>query len=501
MKFSIRYKFGIGFLLIFCISFNLISLFINKIIISNNEKIVSEELSASHRDINIYFKQFADMNKIIFNTDDFEKESINIGIALSSKIDGRAILYSYDGRLLFDSDCNNGDLYLSSGVCIEDDFKDLNTAINEKTSYKIVEINKTYLAVISQRLYIDDNMIGILRYTKDYSELFRNSDDMMLKIKFFMLAIFFILFIFSFVLCTKIIIPIIKLNKVTNEISEGNFDIDININSNDEIGELAESFNIMKEKVKCQIEKIKKDRDDLIRSENSRKTFYNNVTHEIKTPLTIINGYAQMILDEEDLDKELALKAASKIKKESGKLHNMVTDILNMSKLESKINNDFKEKINMKNTIEKICSEMSIKAKKYEIKIEADLEQDLYLYANKSDINSMIINVIDNSIKYGNVKSTVTIKLFKSGNNINIVIEDKGKGMDTDILKNIFEPFYRGSEEFKNKRDGNGLGLSIVKSIVDKYNGKIDIKSEINKGTVVYIELPIDLQLGNNLSI
>ena len=94
-------------------------------------------------------------------------------------------------------------------------------------------------------------------------------------------------------------IPIIKLNKDTQEISNGNFNFDVSVKSNDEIGELAQSFEMMKIKIKNQIDTIKKDRDNLIKSESHRKVFYDNVTHEIKTPLTIIDGYAQMILDEE----------------------------------------------------------------------------------------------------------------------------------------------------------------------------------------------------------
>ena len=119
-------------------------------------------------------------------------------------------------------------------------------------------------------------------------------------------------------------IPIIKLNKDTQEISNGNFNFDVSVKSNDEIGELAQSFEMMKIKIKNQIDTIKKDRDNLIKSESHRKVFYDNVTHEIKTPLTIIDGDAQMILDEEGQEENIVIKAASKIKNESNKLINMI---------------------------------------------------------------------------------------------------------------------------------------------------------------------------------
>lgn len=491
MKFSIRYKFAIGFLLIFCISFNCITVFINKIVIKNNKKIISDEFLDSQRDLDMYINQYIIINKIESDENNFNKYCDRIGSAINFKNNDRIMIYSIDRNLMFDSDFNNGKLYLNDGTMISDDYSDLDIAINGQPAYKIINVNGVYKAVFSKPLFINNNVVGILRYTKDYTELFQNSNNMILKIRVVIFILFLILFIFSFILSTKIVIPIINLNKVTKEISNGNFDFNISSNSNDEIGELTENFNVMKEKIQDQICTIKKDRDDLIKSESHRKVFYDNVTHEIKTPLTIIDGYAQMIIDEEDLDKELALKAASKIKKESKKLINMIIDILNMSKIESKSSNNFEEKIDMKKCIEYICNQISVKAKKYEIKINESLDDDIYIYANLNDINSMIVNIIDNSIKYSNVKSEIKINLFKDIDNCNLIIEDEGKGIDSETIKKIFEPFYRGENTYGDRKNGNGLGLSIVKSIVNKYKGIIKIESEVNKGTKVYISIPL----------
>ena len=491
MKFSIRYKFAIGFLLIFCISFNCITIFINQIVLKNNEKIIYDEFLISQRDIDMYLNQYSIINNIKYDENNFNEYCEKIGSALNSKINDRIILYSKDGQVTFDSDYNNGNLYLSDGTIIEDDLSDVNLSIKGQSSYKTISINGTYETVFSKPLYINNNLAGILRYTKDYTELFQNGNSMILKIKFFMMIVFLILFMFSFILSTKILIPIIKLNKVTSEISDGNFDFNISIKSNDEIGELAENFNVMKTKIKNQINTIKKDRDDLIKSESHRKVFYDNVTHEIKTPLTIIDGYAQMILDEEDLDEKLVFKAATKIKNESNKLINMIIDILNISKIESQSSNDLREIINMKQCIEDICSQIGIKAQKYEIKIDKILDNGIYVYASLKDMNSMLVNIIDNSIKYSNVRSVIKISLFKDEYSCNIIIEDIGKGIDKEILNKIFEPFYRGQNTLEDRKRGSGLGLSIVKSIVNKYDGKIKIESEIDVGTKVFIKIPL----------
>lgn len=498
MKFSVRYKFAIGLLLIFCLCFNLMTVYINNIVMKNNEQVINSELLDSQRDLDIYFKQFVIINDMTASQEDFEKNFSEIGTALSSKLNNRIVLYKKDGNLIFDTDHSDGNMYSDSGAVIEDDFMDLELAVEGQPAYKIVKINDTYKVIFSEPLCTDKTTVGILRYTKDYTELFETGNDLMLKIKIFMLFMFLILFIFSFLLSTKIIIPIIKLNRSTKEISNGNFNFDVLVESNDEIGELGESFNIMKGKIKEQIETIEKDRDELIKLEGHRKVFYDNVTHEMKTPLTIIDGYAQMILDEGISDEKLILKAASKIKKESNNLHHMIVDILNMSKLESNIDSELKEKLNITHIIKNICDDMSIKAKKYEISIEEILEDDVYICASKEDICRMLVNIIDNSIKYGNVKSIIRISLFKDDNNCTIVLEDEGKGITNEALKRIFEPFYRASNGSLSKSEGNGLGLSIVKAIVDKYEGAIEIKSEVNKGTKVYIKIPLFYNLATS---
>ena len=499
MKFSIRYKFAIGLLLIFCLCFNLMTLFINNIVMENNKKVISNELLGSEKDLNIYCKQFVMINSIKANSEEFEKYSSKIGSALSSKLNNRIILYKKDGSLLLDTDYSDGNMYSDGGNSIEDDFKDLKLAIKGQSSYKIIKVNNTYKVIFSAPLYTDETTLGILRYAKDYTELFEAGKDLILKIKMFMLFMFLILFLFSLLLSTKIIIPIIKLNKSTKEISNGNFDVDVIIESNDEIGELGESFNIMKGKIKDQIETIEKDRDDLIKLESHRKIFFDNVTHEMKTPLTIIDGYAQMVLDEGNSDEKLIIKATSKIKKEANKLHHMIVDILNMSKLESKRDMEIKEKLSMPHIIENICEDMSVKAKKYEISIEKTLEEDVYVFASRDDIWRMLVNIIDNSIKYGNVKAVIRVSLFKENDNCTIIVEDEGKGIKNEALQRIFEPFYRVDNSYLCKSEGNGLGLSIVKSIVDKYKGSINIESETNEGTKVYIKIPLYLQFGNKV--
>ncbi|WPC44008.1 HAMP domain-containing sensor histidine kinase [Clostridium sp. JS66] len=493
MKFSIRYKFGIGLFLIFGLSFNIMCFFMNKIILENNKKVIKEELSVSQKDLNIYVKQYLSLNKIDNSKEAFEENKENIGSALNARINDRVVLYNLNGNMIFDSSYNNGKIY------DKDDYEDLKLALKDKSAYKIEKINDRYMAVFSEPIYVDKKLIGVIRYTKDYTELFISGIELLKQMEIFMIVIFSIIFIFSLLLTTKITTPIIKLTKITKEISSGNFDIGINLKSHDEVGELVENFSKMKDKIKNQIETIKKDRDNLRKLERYRKDFFDTVTHEMKTPLTIIDGYTQMILDEGNSDTKLLFKAASKIKKESNKLHNMIIEVLQISKSESNISSEKMEQIDMKKVLNAVCDDMLIKAKKYEINIVKELEEHTYILANKDDVIKIVINIIDNSIKYGNVRSLIKVKLFKENKFCVMTVEDEGKGISKEDLNKIFKPFYRANKEKFLKREGSGLGLFIVRSLVESYKGTINIESIEGKGTKVYIKIPLFLQVGNNL--
>lgn len=493
MKFSLRYKFVIGLIIIFCIGFNVMSFFMNKIIVDNSKKIISKEFTTNRKDLTLYLKQFMMMNNIKNNEEDFQQHINEISESLSLKLDDRVIFYKNNGQLLLDTAYANGDILVFYNIDknIRDSKEDLKTAFTGKGAFSILNYENNYIAAFSFPINIDGKNLCIMRYSKDYSYLFQLNRNLLGITKRMILIIFILTCIFAILLSTKITIPIVKLSKVTKEISKGNFDLDVNINSSDEIGELGENFKLMKDRIKEQIEIINKDRDNLKIAESHRKTFFDNVTHEMKTPLTIISGYAQMILDDGYKDENILNKGAGKIKIESNRMHKMVLDLLTMSKLESYADINRKEKINMEEVVSVICEDMMIKANKYDIKIKKCLQENLFIYGNKEEIRRMIINIIDNSIKYGNVKSTIIISLYCENNICALTVEDEGKGIPEDKIHKIYDPFYRVDKKGEREKGSNGLGLTIVKSIVENHKGKIKIESREGVGTKVHINLPL----------
>lgn len=494
MSISIRHKFIIGFLIIFCIGYNATSFFINKLIVQNNKKIIKKELLTFEKDLAIYLKQYFELKQEKIEVSNFNNNGKDIASKLSVKIDSRVITYNYDGKFLADSANSNGQVlnYVDMNKKEKNyNDNDLELATTGKSAFTILPVKDKYIVVFSCPIVEDAKIIGIVRCVLDYSEIFSSNQELLKLINTSILIVFGGIFTFVVLLSSQMTIPIVSLSKISKEVAKGNFELDINIKSNDEIGELSLNFNRMKAQIKKQIETIKKDRDNLKKAERHREVFFDNVTHEMKTPLTIISGYAQLIIKKDFKDKEFSRKSIRRINDESERMHKMVLQLLQISKLESEIESNKKEEVNISKIIDIACNDMKIRADKYDICIEKNIEEDIILQGNSNELRRVVVNLIDNSIKYGNIKSAIKISLFKENDNCNILIEDRGKGIPNKNLDKIFEPFYRVDKENSRDIGSSGLGLSIVKKIINKHQGKIEIVSEEMIGTKVYIKIPL----------
>ncbi|MEO0091103.1 MAG: ATP-binding protein [candidate division WOR-3 bacterium] len=222
--------------------------------------------------------------------------------------------------------------------------------------------------------------------------------------------------------------------------------------------------------------------------EQVKADFIANVSHELKTPLTSIKGFADTLTDE--LDKKY-LKFVKAISRNADRLINIVQDLLIISDLENREQKLHTEKINfseMLNNIKKMFSE-SLKSKKLKFKISIDDNAQNY-QGDYFLIEQMLTNLIDNAIKYNVEKGKIEIRINKINNNIKITVEDTGIGISQEHLDRIFERFYVVDKSRSRKLGGTGLGLSIVKHIVLSHNGEIKVESEVGKGTRFIITLP-----------
>ena len=227
-----------------------------------------------------------------------------------------------------------------------------------------------------------------------------------------------------------------------------------------------------------------------VKLDNMQKEFVADVSHELKTPITSIMGYADTLL-EGDYDKETQEKFLNVIATESRRMARLVTDLLTLSRYDNNKNKTKKVQFDLGDLVKKCQEKLAIEIKKKNHDVKCFVTADVPLvYADKDDIERVILNILTNSIKYTKDNGEIKIYVGFVYNDAYIKIFDNGIGIPEDDLSRIFERFYRVDKARTREMGGTGLGLSIAKEILDKNGGSIDIKSVVGKGTEVVIKIP-----------
>ena len=227
-----------------------------------------------------------------------------------------------------------------------------------------------------------------------------------------------------------------------------------------------------------------------VKLDNMQKEFVADVSHELKTPITSIMGYADTLL-EGDYDKETQEKFLNVIASESRRMARLVTDLLTLSRYDNNKNKTKKVQFDLGDLVKKCQEKLAIEIKKKNHDVKCFVTADVPLvYADKDDIERVILNILTNSIKYTKENGEIKIYVGFVYNDAYIKIFDNGIGIPEEDLSRIFERFYRVDKSRTREMGGTGLGLSIAKEILDKNDGRIDIKSELGKGTEVVIRIP-----------
>ena len=227
-----------------------------------------------------------------------------------------------------------------------------------------------------------------------------------------------------------------------------------------------------------------------VKLDNMQKEFVADVSHELKTPITSIMGYADTLL-EGDYDKETQEKFLNVIASESRRMARLVTDLLTLSRYDNNKNKTKKVQFDLGDLVKKCQEKLAIEIKKKNHDVKCFVTADVPLvYADKDDIERVILNILTNSIKYTKENGEIKIYVGFVYNDAYIKIFDNGIGIPEEDLSRIFERFYRVDKARTREMGGTGLGLSIAKEILDKNGGSIDIKSVVGKGTEVVIKIP-----------
>lgn len=271
-----------------------------------------------------------------------------------------------------------------------------------------------------------------------------------------------------------IIRPIENMSNAFDELSRGNFDVKVSEKERiAEIREMTRHFNRMTY--------------DISHIETLRNDFVANVSHEFKTPLASIEGYATLLQDER-LTPERRSRYVEKILDNSRKLSGLCSSILMLSKLENQELVPNKREYRLDEQLRK--SVLMLENRWSEKNIEFDIELEKQNYFGSEELIAQVwSNIIDNAIRYSPVGGVIGIRMSCNADHVSVTITDSGEGMTEDVQKHIFDKFYQADPS--RKTDGSGLGLALVKRIVDLCGGRIAVKSAPAEGASFTVSLPI----------
>lgn len=300
----------------------------------------------------------------------------------------------------------------------------------------------------------------------EFENLGFSARDVIMSINLMSIIIGSVLFLF---LGKFMVNPIKKLSKATEKITTGDFDIELESNRIDEMGILISNFNTMAKELKS----IKIFRND----------FISDISHEFRTPLTSIAGYTKLLrgCNEDERREYIDI-----IIEETNRLSILTTNILTLNKIDNQNISTQIEDFIIDEQIRKAIVLLENKWVDKNIELEIDLENIQYT-GNQNLMSQVWINLIDNAIKFSPKGEIIEIRLYKEQENIVFSIKDNGVGIPEEDQKRIFEKFYKGDKS--RNTDGNGLGLSIVKRIVDIHQGQILLESSIDAGTKIIVKL------------
>ena len=258
-------------------------------------------------------------------------------------------------------------------------------------------------------------------------------------------------------------------------IREGDYSHTVQMGGNDELTVLGTEFNDLIQRLRT--------------SEQKRSNFVSDASHELKTPLASIKLLSDSIL-QNDMDVDTIKEFVGDIGNEAERLNRMSQKLLSLSRIESQADSDC-EIVYLAPTVERVVRMLSAIAEENKITIQTDLKDDSSILILEDDLYQIIFNLVENSIKYNVPGGTSKISLQRNEDNAFLIVQDTGVGIPEESLEHVFERFYRVDKARARKTGGSGLGLSIVRNMVERNRGEIHIQSRVGEGTQITVVFPV----------
>ena len=455
---TIRKKYGLVLLLIFLASIIFFNSLMDNFFEKEFKKLIKNDMENIYHVSSKNLQDYMMLNSIeksSINIKNFDNKMIRF---LVERINTQGAFYDLNGEVISTGTSNENIIDLN---IIKDLPASFDEVKNNKTMLDIESKNGSILGKLSIPIYRNySEQIGTLVLIKDYSEDYIRNINIKKLVNSIVLLLFLAIFISIYFILSKIIKPIIILKDKLSEISIGSYPEKIENKSNDEIGVLIDSFNNMSERLKIKDEQ--------------EKNIFRNITHELKTPLTNISGYAQILRSDDFNDEEFKISALDRIISESNRMHEMVISLLDMSKQSSDLKEYSFEEVNIKNIIEDLLIIKYPKIIEKKLKIISNISKET-IRGNKQYLTILFSNLIDNGIKYSYENTNIIMEIEEESETLKFSILTKGKKIPIEFKDKIFDPFVKIEEKGFSSKDSNGLGLYICKNIVLGHRGKIEV--------------------------
>jgi len=438
--------FNIGILLLFCICENMVFDLLYKSYQINTLNSIVEEFNTSNKDTYVLAEKLAYDNEVCI-----------------SVVDNNYVTFNYNTM-------QNGCL-LNNNQKINDIINKFISSNNKSDYYNIINPKTDTKGVLyafkinNKNVFIYSNLENI----SNFVNLFRG------QIIYFVILIIICSIIISIFLANKITKPIREITKKAKKLGEGKYNLKFPKNGVLEIEELSKT-----------LEDVQK---ELRKSDEIKRDLLANVSHDLKTPLTMIKAYAEMIKDISYKDIEKMNEHLNIIMDESDRLTVLVNDILELSKVQSDNYMYNYEEYDLVKEIKKIIKKYSVIKETENYKFILELPKKAIIKADKDKINQVLYNLLNNAINYTGDDKLVTIRVTKESSSYLVEVIDTGKGIKKEEIPYIWDKYYKNEKNHRRNISGTGIGLSIVKEILNKHNFEYGVSSKLKKGSTFYFRI------------
>ena len=409
-------------------------------------------------------------------------------IAAGGELGGRVLLLDQNGKVQLDS---YGEIQgtrleypeivsiLVKGQNVDYGVHELETGVSLDTSHLLFARRSTaaWVGYCTAGIVYASDVIGVLLLVSPVQEIMQNLYQLQDQMVLIFAAIAFTSLICAWVFSRVITRPIAGLNRGIQKMSKGDFSARVKVRGSGEMKQLARAFNSMSEKLET--------------LDQSRNQFVSNASHELKTPLATMKIMIESLIYQPDMDKNLRTEFMTDINNEIDRLSAIVSDLLTLVQMDSQNVKLTRENLSIAQLIKENAHRLQPIANQKGQKIVLQLQDSCDIYADKSKLNQVIYNLMENAVKYTQASGVIRVTLQRQGRNAIFRVSDNGPGIPKENLPHIFDRFYRVDKARSREKGGTGLGLSIVHQLVLLHGGSINVESEEGRGATFIVELPL----------